>query len=69
MIRSLTMAPTSRMCTIPGCFVCMNAPGISTVATSRRSKASIMEEMSSASVDTVGDAVSDLGMYKRCERF
>jgi hypothetical protein len=47
---------------------CIKVPGISTVTAFHSSSASVSEERNKASVDTVGDEVSSLVLYRRCFR-
>ena len=50
--------PLSFMCTISSCLLCMKALGISTVATSCCSSASMTDVRSTASVEIVGQVAS-----------
>ena len=54
------------MCTKSSISACMKAPGMSTVATSRFSAASITHDNINDSIDTVGELASCFAVVARC---
>jgi hypothetical protein len=61
-------SPSNLMWISSSIITCMNAPGISNVATSRPSIVSIMQLSRTASILTVSELVSCFVLYRRCLR-
>jgi hypothetical protein len=60
------IVPSSLICTNLSISACMNAPGMSNMATSRFSFALMTHDRSSASMDTVGELASSFDVYALC---
>ena len=64
--RSSAIFPSSFICTVSSMSACIKAPGMSTVATSRFSIASMTHDNITASIATVGELASSFVMCCRC---